>query len=253
MRKTSSDPPGGLPAAAWCRPTRCPSRIPPPDERSPRRVHPPAPSSPYELGAAALLAEPCARKRWEAAFGALLPLRIEIGVGNSDFLIEASLREPQFNYLGFEYSRKRVAKFLRRVEARGLRNIRMVRTDAAAALGFLVGPGSADRVYIHFPDPWPKHRHAKHRLVQPALARVLRDLLRPGGGLSLRTDDPVYAGQMLAVLEGVEGLENTAGQGRFAGAPRDAIPTSYELKYRHEGRAIFYLEFRRASGEAGGG
>ena len=181
--------------------------------------------------------------RFSRAFGARRPLRVEIGVGNSDFLLEVARRDPEFNYLGFEYSRKRVEKFLRRVVKAELANIRILRAEARVALAELAAFASVDHFYINFPDPWPKKRHAKHRLIQPESAILLVRLLRPGGGISLRTDSETYAAQMLEVLDGVLPLQNLAGPGRFSPEPRDAIPTCYELKYRSEGRSIRYLEY----------
>ncbi len=202
----------------------------------------------YELSLAGLLAEPDPASRWYHAFGARHPLRIEIGVGNSDFLIEVALRESGFNYLGFEYSRKRVVKFLKRVQKREVRNIRILRANAAPVLALLVKPESVDRFYINFPDPWPKRRHAKHRLIQPAMMETLARLLVPGGGLSLRSDSTAYAGQMLSVLEAIPGLVNLSEKGSYTTSPRDDFPTPYEVKYRKEGRTIFYLEYQKKSG-----
>jgi tRNA (guanine-N7-)-methyltransferase len=182
---------------------------------------------------------------WEQVFGAELPLRIEIGVGNSAFLIEVCRRSPGYNYLGFEYSRKRVLKFLRKVEAAGVRNIRMLQLNAAPVLDHLFAPGSVDHFYINHPDPWPKRRHAKNRLVAPGTVETMCRLLRPGGGMSLRTDAPAYAAQMVEVLEGCVRLENLAGTGAFAHAPREPFQTPYELKLLRDGRRIYYLEYRR--------
>jgi tRNA (guanine-N7-)-methyltransferase len=198
-----------------------------------------------ELDIRTLLADGEASGRWFRAFGAARPLRVEIGFGNSEFLLRVAEGEPDFNYLGFEYSPKRVTKFLKRVETRRLTNIRALRVDAGPTLEALVEPGSVDAFFILFPDPWPKQRHAKHRLIQPAAAALFVRLLAPGGGLSLRSDDPCYAAQMLAVLEGIPGLVNTSGPGRFAAEPRHPFPTTYELKYRRAGRTIHYLEYRR--------
>lgn len=197
-----------------------------------------------ELSLSELHSEADPGLRWSRAFGVRRPLRIEIGVGNSDFLLEVARRDPDFNYLGFEYSRKRVQKFLRRVVRAELRNIRILRAEARAALAGVAEHASVDHFYVNFPDPWPKKRHAKHRLIQPESARLLVRLLRPGGGLSLRTDSEAYAAQMLEVLEGIADLRNLAGAGRFSPEPRDAIPTRYELKYRSEGRSIRYLEYQ---------
>ena len=198
-----------------------------------------------ELSLAELLSEPDPARRWAKAYGALRPLRIEIGVGKSEFLIQVCLQEPGFNYLGFEYSPKRVANFLRQVELRGIRSIRMLRANASMYLSTLVAPASVDRFFVNFPDPWPKRRHTKHRLIQEPLAAILERLLLSGGGISLRSDDPSYAAEMRRVLDGTRGLTNLAGPGRFAVEPRDAIPTLYEQKFRQEGRSIHYLEYRK--------
>jgi len=203
----------------------------------------------FELSMVELLSEPDPGARWERAFGSRRPIRVEIGVGNSNFLIEVALREPGYNYLGFEYSRKRVVKFLKRVQAREVKNIRILRVNAAPVLASLLGPGSVDHFFINFPDPWPKRRHAKHRLIQPAHADNLARLLAAGGGISLRSDSPAYAAQMLSVMDGIPELENASGRGCFAAIPRDEIPTPYEVKYRKEGRSIFYLEYRKKKGQ----
>ncbi len=202
-------------------------------------------SGAFELSLGDLTAETEPRLRWEMAFGVQRPLRIEIGVGNSDFLPEVAAREPEFNYLGFEYSAKRVAKFLKRVASRGLTNIRMLRTEVRRAIESIVEPGSVDHIFILFPDPWPKRRHAKHRFIQLANIPILARLLRAGGGLSLRTDSQAYAAQMLSVLDAAVPFENLAGAGRFSPEALYPFPTRYELKYRREGRPIHYLEYRR--------
>src|SRR2546422_9381147 len=99
------------------------------------------PADPYQLSLDDLLAERDPELRWERAFGAKRPLRLEIGVGNSDFLIEVALREPGYNYLGFEYSPKRVDKFLRRGPARPGSPPRNARVGAGRGVARPVGPG----------------------------------------------------------------------------------------------------------------
>ena len=215
------------------------------------------PRHPLELDLEVLRRERDGGRRWRQAFGAERPLRLEIGVGNSDFLIEVALKEPDYNYLGFEYSAKRVAKFLRSVERRAVGSIRMLRVsvlevldELAAGLverlaGGLLDEASLDRIYINFADPWPKRRHEKHRVVRRATAAVFRRLLSPGGGISLRTDNWVYATGMIGALDGEPGLENLSGPGNFSLSPRDPFPTAYERKFLGEGRPIYYLEYRR--------
>lgn len=203
-------------------------------------------SSAYELSLGDLPLDDAGFVDWAAVFGRSGPLRVEIGVGNSRFLVEVALRSPEGNYLGFEHSRKRVLKFLKKVEKEGLANIRVLPVNALVVLDWAFRPGSVDAFYIHHPDPWPKRRHAKKRLIRPEVAARLCALLRPGGGLSLRTDDEAYARQMLEVLDATEGLFNRSGKGRCAEGPLDPFPTAYEARYLEEGRRIHYLEYARA-------
>jgi tRNA (guanine-N7-)-methyltransferase len=197
----------------------------------------------YELNLGELPLELSGAVLWNSVFGASRALRIEVGVGNSPFLIQVSLRSPGFNYLGFEYSKKRVLKFLKKVEAAKVTNIRILRLNACLALPRLFLPESVDHFYINHPDPWPKRRHGKNRFVAPANMETLRKLLRPAGGISLRTDSAPYAKQMLEVLDGTEGLTNLAGKGAVMPKPLEDFSTPYEAKFRKEGREIFYLEY----------
>lgn len=182
---------------------------------------------------------------WVEVFGRDRPLRVEIGFGKSEFLIDLALSEPDYNYVGFEYSRKRVRKFLKKVQRRGAPNIRAVCQNVSLVFDWIFQPGSVDRFFVLFPDPWPKRRHAKHRFIQDRHIASLVRHLRPGGGLSLRTDDPAYAAQMLEVLEDRPDLTNLAGPCRFASQPRDLFTTLYQLKWEREGRKIHFLEYER--------
>lgn len=199
----------------------------------------------FELDLDSLPIDPDGRVLWGQVFGESRWLRVEIGVGNSTFLLEVARSEPDFNYVGFEYSRDRVRKFLRKVNGAGLRCIRVLRTNAAIVLPLRFGPGTLDRIFLNHPDPWPKRRHAKRRFVGPENARLMASLLRQGGGISLRTDHTAYAQQMLRVLDAVPELENLAGRGSYAVAPLHPFPTPYELKFRAAGIRIHYLEYRK--------
>jgi tRNA (guanine-N7-)-methyltransferase len=182
---------------------------------------------------------------WSEVFGAARPLRVEVGVGNSPFLIEVCRSAPDYNYVGFEYCRKRVLKFAKKVVGAEIANIRILRLEATNALERLFPATSVDHFYVNHPDPWPKRRHAKHRFVQPHTVSNLARLLIPGGGVSLRTDAAAYARQMLEVLDAEETLENTAGAGNFSSAPLEPFETPYETKFREQGLPIYYLEYRK--------
>jgi len=201
--------------------------------------------SDHEIHLDSLPCELSGAVRWNLVFGADRPLRLEIGVGNSPFLIEVSKVSPDFHYVGFEYSAKRVLKFLKKVERAEITNIRIIRMNASSVLDRIFQPASVDHIFINPPDPWPKRRHAKKRFVSSESAALLERLLRPGGGLSLRTDALEYALLMLEVLDGTEGLVNAAGAGSFSASPAYPFETPYESKFRAVGKRIHYLEYRK--------
>ena len=186
---------------------------------------------------------------WSSVFGNERALRVEIGFGQSKFLIDVAGCFPEFNYIGFEYSAKRVEKFLRKVGRRGVDNVRAVCCDVTGILERVFAPGTIDRFFVLFPDPWPKRRHARNRFVRPDNLATVSRLLAPGGGITLRTDSRAYALQMLDVLGSCPDLENLAGPGRFAEAPREAYKTLYEIKYVEMGRDIYYLEYERMTSD----
>ena len=151
--------------------------------------------------------------RWEEVFGQARPLRIEVGVGNSPFLIEVADREPDYNYLGLEYSHKRVIKFLKKVEVAGFKNIRMLHLNSDLLFSDYIAPAGIEHLFVNFPDPWPKRRHGKKRFIAGERLKAAAKLLAPGGGFSLRTDARDYALEARENLENNEDLEN-----RFPGA-----------------------------------
>ena len=106
-------------------------------------------------------------------------------------------------------------------------------------------PSSLDGILVLFPDPWPKKRHHKRRLIQPEAVALLVDLLKPGASLELATDWAPYAEQMMDVLSAVPELENTAGAGRFSPRPMSRPLTKFERRGRRLGHTIFDLVFRK--------
>ncbi|MBN1442979.1 MAG: tRNA (guanosine(46)-N7)-methyltransferase TrmB [Planctomycetes bacterium] len=207
--------------------------------------------SPFLLDPGALPLRSSEIVDWGRVFDRPRPLRIEVGVGNSPFLIEVARIEPEFSYLGFEYCRRRALKFLKKVHAAELENIRVLQLHAADVMHRWIAEETVDHIFINFPDPWPKRKHARRRLVQRESMDLACRLLRPGGGISLRTDADRYARQMLEVLDGCGSLENLGGRGRLVEQSLYPFPTPYELKFRAEGRTIYYLEYRRRQGDGG--
>ena len=186
---------------------------------------------------------------WDEIYGQPRPLRIEVGVGNSPFLIEVASSEPGYNYLGLEYSHKRVIKFLNKVRQAGLENIRMLHLNSDRLFDKHIAPGSVEHLFVNFPDPWPKRRHSKKRFIARERLKTAVKLLAPGGGFSLRTDARDYALEALDNLEAREELENRFSCGEWAPSPLYPFETPYEVKFKAQGLRIYYFEYRKQADE----
>lgn len=172
----------------------------------------------------------------DAVFGRRAPRHLEIGCGAGDLLEALAAAHPDNDYLGVEVYRPGLGRLLARIHERGLANVRLVGEDAVEWLAQGLAPASLDAVYVYFPDPWPKKRHHKRRLVQPPFAALLRSRLKSHGRVFMATDWDDYGEQMLAVMEGC-GWVNLAGSGRRAPRPRWRPLTRYErraLRLGHE-------------------
>lgn len=173
-------------------------------------------------------------------FGREAPLEIELGTGKARFLIEAARRQPAHDFLGIEralsyyrFSRERLARS-------GLGNARVLRADGRLFVTTSVAPASVYAFHVYFPDPWPKKRQRKRRLLDALFLDVLASRLVPGGLLRVATDHPGYAGELAVLLQTVRELED-AGWDSMPAPP----PTHYEIKYREEGRPIRRFLLRR--------
>lgn len=128
------------------------------------------------------------------------PLEVELGSGDGSFLLQYAGHHPERNFIGVERLLGRIRKLDRKGRRAGLTNLRGVRIESAYFLQYLLPPHSTAALHIYFPDPWPKRKHRRHRLITEQFASVARDALAPGGRIFLRTDDPDYFGQMLSVF-----------------------------------------------------
>ncbi len=149
-----------------------------------------------------------------ACFGRHAPLVLEIGFGMGETTASIAAARPETDFLGVEVYPAGVGSLLMRIEAPGLRNLRVVQHDAVEVVRDMIAPASLSGIHVFFPDPWPKARHHKRRLIQPPFVELLASRLLPGGYLHCATDWEHYAVQMLAVLAGEPLLENTAGPTR---------------------------------------
>lgn len=170
------------------------------------------------------------------------PLLVEVGVGVGEATVAAATARPDWNVLAFEVWRPGVAQVMQRMERAGVDNVRVVSVDAVWALEHLLPPGSVDELWTFFPDPWPKTRHHKRRMVNPSLAAVVARRLRAGATWRLATDWAEYAERMREVLD-AEPLLDGGAVPRYDGRPL----TRFERKGLDAGRTITDLAYRRVA------
>jgi tRNA (guanine-N7-)-methyltransferase len=171
-----------------------------------------------------------------ALFGNGRPLTVEIGFGMGRATADIAEANPERNYLGIEVFRAGVGRLVWEIEKRRLSNIRIIEHDAVEALETMVPPGSVSAFHLFFPDPWPKKRHHKRRLVQMPFAELLASRLAEGGYVLMVTDWENYAEEALAVFSAVPGLSNP--HGGFAPPAPWRPSTRFEAKGRERGRPI---------------
>jgi tRNA (guanine-N7-)-methyltransferase len=178
---------------------------------------------------------------WRAIFGNAHPIKVEIGPGKGDFLIQSALQSPDFNFLGLEIRRKRVEKINSKLCREGLTNAKIVPGDAKILIHSLFLPESVDTFFIHFPDPWPKRRHGKHRLIEPVFVETLCHILVPQGKVYLTTDADYYATTMSTIFA-------SHFMRQYAYSDDLDHPyhhTFHEWKFKLEGRKIYYFCFTK--------
>jgi len=177
-------------------------------------------------------------------FGRVAPVHVEIGFGNGEALLAMATAHPGNNYLGIEVHRPGVGSLLQRIAAGQLTNVRVATRDAVEVLA-RVPDGAIDAVFLFFPDPWPKLRHHKRRLVQPEFVARIRRALRVGGVFHLATDWENYATHMLRVVGADPGFINLATDGGYVPRPAERPQTRFESRGRRLGHAVRDLAFRR--------
>jgi tRNA (guanine-N7-)-methyltransferase len=174
-------------------------------------------------------------------FGRAAPVVLEIGSGMGESTAAMALDAPEVDHLAVEVYQPGLAQLLLRIEQAEITNLRLLRGDAHPLLARHLPAGSLHAVRIYFPDPWPKRRHHKRRLVRPEFVALVASRLVPGGTLHLATDWEPYADEMLAACAAEPALRNTAGgtaPERFAARPAWRPVTKFEQRARDEGRVV---------------
>lgn len=181
-----------------------------------------------------------------STFGRTAPLVVEIGCGTGESLAVMAGARPEIDVLAFEVYLPGIARTLGRLRGEHVGNVRLVQGDVVDGLTNLLGPASVAEIWTFFPDPWPKARHHKRRLVSTDFADLVATRLRPGGGWRLATDWSDYAEQMRAVLNRHPAFENVGtAPGGWAERFADRPVTRFEQRGIEAGRTVHDLHYRR--------
>jgi tRNA (guanine-N7-)-methyltransferase len=181
----------------------------------------------------------------DAAFGRAAPKVLEIGFGMGETTATIAAAHPETDYLGLEVHTPGVGSLLKQIAEGGLGNVRVIQHDAVEVVRDMIRPGALAGIHVFFPDPWPKKRQQKRRLIQPPFVALLASRLAPGGYFHCATDWEEYAQQMLAVLGAESLLENTVAE--FAPRPDYRPLTKFEQRGLRLGHGVWDVVFRRRS------
>ena len=181
----------------------------------------------------------------DRAFGRIAPRVLEIGFGMGETTAAIADAQRDIDFLAIEVHRPGVGALLKHMDERQLANIRIVQHDAVAVVRDMIVPATMSGIHVFFPDPWPKKRHHKRRLLQPAFVALLASRLAPGGYLHLATDWEEYAQQMLEVLSAEPQLTNTAEA--FALRPDYRPQTKFERRGLKLGHGVWDVVFTRTN------
>jgi len=176
-------------------------------------------------------------------FGRRAPIVLEIGCGMGETTAAIAAAQPGLDFVGVEVHGPGVGAILNRIEQGALANLRVIQHDAVEVVDAMIPQASLSGIHVYFPDPWPKKRHHKRRLLKPAFVRALALRLAPGGYLHAATDWAPYAEEMLATFTSEPLLVNSA-EG-YAPRPAWRPQTKFETRGLKLGHAVFDLVFRR--------
>ncbi len=183
-------------------------------------------------------------------FGREAPCILEIGFGSGHSLLAMAKEHPEKNFIGIEMHQPGIGTLLLGMELQKVDNIRIYYADAVEVLTQCIPPHSLDGVQLFFPDPWPKRRHHKRRLIQPEFVKNIATKLKPGGLLHMATDWQDYAKHMMKVLSESPDFVNLAGPMQFSiRSTHRPVTTKFEQRGTRSGRIIWELQFAYTPGQ----
>ena len=187
------------------------------------------------------------RLELDAVFGRSAPRVLDIGFGDGEALLTAAANNPAIDYLGVEVHEPGIGHLLVLIERAAVNNIRIVQRDAVEVIAHMIGPASFDGINLFFPDPWPKKRHHKRRLIQPAFVAELARVLKVGGLVHVATDWADYAMHVQAVFANCSGFEPVAFEAINTDPLAFRAPTKFEQRGRKLGHDVVDFCYRKVS------
>jgi tRNA (guanine-N7-)-methyltransferase len=181
----------------------------------------------------------------ETVFGRTARKVLDIGFGDGEALLTEAVNDPGVDYLGVEVHEPGIGHLLLLLEQAGLTNVRIVQRDVVEVLGSMLPDACLDGVNVYFPDPWPKKRHHKRRLVQPVVASEFARVIKAGGTLHLATDWEDYAERMKQVIMGTGAFAEVPAEGITAEAGLVRPPTKFERRGQRLGHSVWDLIYER--------
>jgi tRNA (guanine-N7-)-methyltransferase len=182
---------------------------------------------------------------FRSVFGREAPVVVEVGSGMGETTARIAREHPETDYLAIEVHAPGIGSLLKRLAEESIGNVRVIRHDAVEVLRDMVAPGSLAGLHVFFPDPWPKKRHHKRRLIQPEFVRLAAERLKPGGYIHVATDWQEYAEHVLQVLTLEKLLENTAEN--YAPRPATRPETKFERRGLNLGHGVWDIVFKRTA------
>lgn len=189
------------------------------------------------------LAMPC---DWGEVFGNPNPLALEIGCGIGDFIAKTATDRPDTNFIAIDFYNKGCYKTCRRIDGAGLANVRVLREEARQFIAERIPKGSLSAVYINCPDPWPKKKHRKRRLVNHAFMEFLTEYLAPGADFFFATDFDDYGIDVAGMMPGLEGFTNQLAPDLYRHEMESYHLSKYMRKFLAEGKKIYFVHYKKA-------
>jgi tRNA (guanine-N7-)-methyltransferase len=182
---------------------------------------------------------------WQAIFGNDQPIALEIGCGIGDFIALTAEERPNTNFIAIDFYNKGCYKTCRRIDVRSLKNVRVLREEARQFILERIPKGSLTAVYINCPDPWPKKKHRKRRLVNRPFMEFLHEYLAPDGDFFFATDFDDYGIDVAGMMASLEGFENIQAPDLFRHEMEGYHLSKYMRKFMAEGKKIYFVHYRK--------